>query len=54
MRKIFVTIIFSFSNMQHWGYTKFVANETTLVFEYIRNNDGKVHDSFILYKNWYM
>ena len=36
---------------QHWGYTRFVANATTLVFEYIHNDDGQVHDSIVLTKD---
>ena len=26
------------------------ANSTTLIFEFIRHEDGKVHDSFVLSK----
>lgn len=37
--------------MQHWGYCRFVANATTLVFEYIHNDDGKVFDTVVLQKN---
>lgn len=36
---------------QHWGYSRFIANTTTLVFEYIQNNDGQVHDTVILRKS---
>ena len=35
---------------QHYGYTHFTADETALLFEYVRNDDGKVHDSFTLKK----
>jgi len=35
---------------QHWGYSRFVANATTLVFEYIQNDDGQVHDTITLHK----
>ncbi|XP_064383549.1 uncharacterized protein LOC135332138 [Halichondria panicea] len=34
----------------HWGYTRFVANSTTLVFQYI-HNDGNIYDTVILKKN---
>lgn len=38
------------SYVQHWGYSRFVANATTLVFEYIQNDDGQPHDTVILQK----
>ena len=34
---------------QHWGYTRFVANATTLVFEYIQNS-GQINDTVTLMK----
>jgi len=42
--------LFSLLLFQHWGYTRFVANATTLAFEYIHNDDGQVHDSITLKK----
>ena len=37
--------------MQHYGYSRITTNATTLVFEYVRNDDNKVHDSIVLKKN---
>lgn len=39
-----------FLDYQHYGYNRIAANSTTLVFEYVRNNDAQVHDRFILRK----
>ena len=39
-----------FLSLQHWGYTRFTANTTTLMFEYV-HNDGHVPDSFVLKKD---
>ena len=33
---------------QHYGYSRFTANATSLVFEFVRDSDGQVHDSFLL------
>ena len=35
---------------QHYGFTKLFANSTTLKMEFIRHQDGAVHDSFVLTK----
>ena len=37
-------------HIQHYGFTKLFANSTTLIFEFVRHTDGKVHDSFVLRK----
>eukprot|EP00731_Ephydatia_muelleri_P019790 Em0012g615a len=39
-----------FYDIQHWGFSRFTANATTLVFEYVRDDDGQVHDSIVLTK----
>jgi len=36
--------------VQHYGYTKLAANATTLVFEFIRDEDNEVYDMLILEK----
>ena len=43
-------VFFLFFSTQHWGYSRFTANSSTLVFEYIWNDDGKVHDNVVLNK----
>ena len=35
---------------QHWGMTRLTTNSTTLVFEFIHDDDGMVHDSLVLRK----
>ena len=35
---------------QHWGFSRFTANATTLVFEYVRDDDGQVHDTVVFTK----
>jgi len=35
---------------QHWGYSRFTVNATALVFEYVRDDDGEVHDTAVLKK----
>jgi len=35
---------------QHWGYSRFTVNATALVFEYVRDDDGEVHDTVVLKK----
>ena len=37
-------------HVQHYGYTKLAANATTLVFEFIRDEDNEVYDMLILEK----
>eukprot|EP00731_Ephydatia_muelleri_P019816 Em0012g641a len=34
----------------HWGFSRFTANATTLVFEYVRDDDGQVHDTVVFTK----
>ena len=38
--------------MQNYGYTRLAANATTLVFEFIRNEDNEVYDTLILEKSY--
>jgi hypothetical protein len=33
---------------QHWGYSRFTANATSLLFEFVRDSDAQVHDLFVL------
>ena len=40
----------SLSHMQHWGLTRLTTNSTALVFEYIHDDDGMVHDRLVLKK----
>jgi hypothetical protein len=35
---------------KHWGMTRLTMNSTTLLFEYIHNDDGMVHDKLVLTK----
>ena len=35
---------------QHWGFSRITTSATTLTFEYIRDDDGKAHDSLVLKK----
>ena len=35
---------------QHYGYSRITTTADTLVFEYVRNDDGKVHDTLELKK----
>ncbi len=35
---------------EHYGYTRLVANATTLAMEFIRNEDGSQGDAFTLIK----
>lgn len=41
----------SLPSPQNYGFTKLTANSTTLVWEYIHNDDNKVYDSFVLTKS---
>ena len=43
-------VLFVCVHVQHYGYTKLAANATTLVFEFIRNEDNEVYDMLILEK----
>lgn len=36
---------------QNYGFTKLTANSTTLVWEYIHNDDNKVYDTLVLTKS---
>ena len=46
-----ITIMYILSsNLQHYGYSRITTNASTLVFEYVRDDDGKVHDSLVLQK----
>ena len=35
---------------EHFGYSRFTSNATSLEFQFIRDSDGQVHDSFTLKK----
>jgi hypothetical protein len=35
---------------EHWGLSRFTTNATTFSFEYIRDDDGRVHDTLVLRK----
>ena len=35
---------------KHFGYSRFTVNSTSLVFEFIRDDDGQVHDTFTINK----
>ena len=35
-------------SFQYYGFTKLTANSTTLVWEYIHNDDNKVYDKIVL------
>ena len=37
-------------DVEHYGYSRITTNASTLVFEYVRDDDGKVHDSIVLQK----
>ena len=36
---------------QTYGFTRLTANSTTLVWEYIHNDDNKVYDTLVLTKS---
>ncbi|XP_064404192.1 uncharacterized protein LOC135349586 [Halichondria panicea] len=38
-------------DVDHWGYSWFSANATTLLFQFVRDSDGKIHDQLVLHKN---
>ena len=38
-------------SMQHYGISRISANATTLVFEFVWNEDGAVHDTLVLTRN---
>ena len=40
-----------FVDNEHYGYTRLIANDTTLAMEFIRNEDGSQGDAFTLTKN---
>ena len=43
--------LFSLLSFQTYGFTKLTANSTTLVWEYIHNDDNKVYDRLVLTKS---